>query len=494
MGVVLVVSLITTRVVLKALGADDYGIYNVVCGFVALFAFLNNTLSGSINRFYNYELGQSSKNGVCRVFNASLRIQAIITCALVFIVELIGIWYINNILVVPPERLFSAKLIFHLSLFSLAVTIMQAPFSAAVMAYERMNYYALVSIVDVILKLLIAFAVLYSDNDRLVLYAVLMTFISVINFILYFFYCKKEFNELRLTRDMDRSLFHSMISFSGWTILDPIAYTIRGQGCNMELNYFYGPSINTAYSLSNQVASGLDSFSSNIMAAFRPQLVQSYSAGETERAKRMLFSMTKIMFLLNSMIYLPFVFEMDSVMRVWLGSPIPSFAIVFTQLILIVKLTNTFSPPITNLIMATGKVKIYMLCSSLIVSAVLPVSFVFLLKNSSPEIIYYVMLFLTVINIISSLLILQSVFNGIRIKQYVRVVIFPCSVQLLLILVPLLFLHIVIHNPLVRFLAVLFCSVAISIVSSYFVLFDNNEKRIVSTLLKSIKIKIGIDK
>ena len=185
MAVVLLLTLFTTRVVLKSLGAEDYGIYNVVCGFVSLFSFLNGSLSLSINRFFNYALGEEDGSGVTKVFNTSIRIQVLIAIILFLFIEIIGGWYINEKLVVPTEKLLTAKWIFQFAVISLVLTLLQTPFMAAVLAYERMQFYAVISVLDAVLKLIIAYLIQISSDNRLFVYGCLMLSISVLNLVAY---------------------------------------------------------------------------------------------------------------------------------------------------------------------------------------------------------------------------------------------------------------------------------------------------------------------
>lgn len=249
MGVVMLIALYTTRVVLQVLGNEDYGVYNVVCGFVAMFGIFNTCFSTSINRFYNYEIGKNTDNGVRNVYNSAVLIQIVLAIVIVLIVEIIGSWYINYKMVLPVERLITAKWIFHFSMFSVFLTIMQAPYSAAVMAYEKMDYYALVSIIDAFVKLGFIIMLQFLSGDKLLIYGVLMCLVSLINFLMYFVYCRLNFSQIRLHHVKDKKMVKSMLSFAGWSSLDPAAYMARDQGINMVLNSFFGPVVNAAQGL-----------------------------------------------------------------------------------------------------------------------------------------------------------------------------------------------------------------------------------------------------
>ena len=215
MVIVLVISLYTTRIVLKVLGVEDYGVYNVVCGFVSMFAFLNTSMSNGIQRFFNYEYGKNGEEGANRVYCTAVIIQAILALIIVILTESFGLWYLHNKMVIPDDRMFAAEWIFQLSILSFIFIIMQAPYTAAVMAHERMDFYAVINVFDAILKLGIVFLLPYVSIDVLIMYGILMTGISVVNFILYYIYCKKQFSEIKFRRTKGNSLFKSMLGFSG---------------------------------------------------------------------------------------------------------------------------------------------------------------------------------------------------------------------------------------------------------------------------------------
>lgn len=489
MFVVLVMTLFTTRIVLKNLGTEDYGIYNVVCGFVAMFSFINTTLSGSINRYYNYELGKETNGDIKSIYSTSVIMQLVIAIALFIIIEIVGLWYINYKMNIPINRLPIAKVVFQISVISLMFVIMQAPYSAAVMAYEKMNFFALVSIFDAVLKLIIAFLIGISSYDKLLIYSILLGAISVLNFCLYFIYSKHRFNELVFEK---RRIKHikNMLSFSGWNMLETIAYTLRGQGSNMVLNFFFGPLVNAAYGVANQAAVGIDSFSSSISLAFRPQIIQSFSSGKRDRMNALIFTMSKVMFLLNLMIFVPSILEMDAVMQIWL-SDVPKYAVEFTCMILMVKLVNTFNPPLTNAVMANGNTKLYMICVFFTVSSVVPISYLLFRINAQPIALFMVMLLLTVINQIIAVVVVNKIIDSFKIKDYLKAVCRPCLLHLLIVSVPLFIIHYFIDGIFCRTAIEVVSSILITVLSGYFIISDDKEKKIIDSLVGKYVINIS---
>lgn len=311
---VMIITLYTTKVVLKVLGVVDYGIYNVVCGFVSLFAFLNTSLTTGTNRFYNYAIGKNDKQQETDVYNASLRIQIIILFCAIVISESIGLWYLYNKMVIPVDRLSTAFWIFQFSVISLCLLILQIPYSAAVIAHEKMNFYAVVSIIDAAMKLVFVVLLQYVQYDKLLFYGFLMLVTSATNFIFNWVYSMFKFENIRLDRRVNKEIFRGLFSFSLWSFLDPITVTCRGQGCNMVLNAFFGPVVNAAYGISNQISGAIDGFTNNLSIAFRPQIIQSYSSGEYSRTKALFYSMSRINYMLHLMLIIPVAFSISYIL------------------------------------------------------------------------------------------------------------------------------------------------------------------------------------
>lgn len=494
MGVVMIIGLYTTRVILRVLGVEDYGIYNVVGGFVTMFGVLNTTLTSSINRFYNFELGKPDNGDITSVYNVAIRIQLLTALILLVLIESIGFWYVNTIMVIPHERLVVANWLFQFSVCSMLIIVLQAPYGAAVLAHEKMDFFALVSIVDAVLKLLICFLIHYYGEDKLFTYGLLMLGIAVFNFFMYFFYSRIRFKRLRLKIKSDKELFKSMLSFSGWSILNPIAYTARGQGCNMVLNYFWGPVLNAAYGIANQIAGAVDQMSSNFSVSFRPQIIQSYSSGEYARTKRLMFSMSKILFSLQAVFTIPIIFEVENLLTLWLGKEsTPNYAPSLVCWILIIKWINCLNPPITNVMSATGYVKRINIYTACVVVCILPISIILLTCGFSPTSMYKAMLILTLINQYAGLRILCKTFTEVSMKEYFNNIVVPCLLLAIAsIMLPALSCYA--FNP--SFGRVLItCGLSVvSVALSLLFFLNREEKRLVKSIVLSIMKRLHISK
>ena len=355
MVIVLCITLYTTREVLAVLGVEDYGIYNVVCGFVSMFAFLNTSMSNGIQRFFNYEYGKNGEEGANQVFWTALVIQAILALVIILLTETIGMWYLYHKMVIPAERMLAAQWIFQFSILSFLFLIMQAPFTAVVMAHEHMNFYALVSVLDALLKLGIVFLIPVLKGDQLILYGILMALISLVNFGLYYVYTKTNFAEIELPRILDKQMFRPMLSFSGWNLFGSFSNMMKEQGINLIMNLFFGPIVNAARGIASQVNSGLQSFVSNLSIAIRPQIVQSFAIGDTTRTIRLMFSMSKLSCCFLYMIALPVIIEIDYILKLWLGNNVPAHTAMFVIIIVLTSFLNNLNAAVSAVIHASGK-------------------------------------------------------------------------------------------------------------------------------------------
>lgn len=488
MAFVLIVSLYTTRVVLNVLGVEDYGIYNVVSGFVSMFAFLNTTMSSGIQRFYNYSIGQEDGSSVNQVYNTALVIQLSLSIFLLIALETIGIWYLNNKMVIPTERARAAGWIFQFSSISLMFVLLQIPYSAAIMAHEKMDYYALVSIFDVLAKLGMAFAIPYVKGDKLIWYGLFFLLVSVIDFFLYYVYAKKQFPEIKFNVCRDKNLFISMLSFSGWNVFGTFAYMFKNQGLGVVLNSFFGPIVNAANGIATMISNAIQGFQTNIVVAFRPQLVQSYAEKHYNRVINLFFSLSKVSYILLFIITVPVILEVELILKLWLNNVVPDYTVQFTVLMLISLVISSLHTPLTQIIHATGKMKNFQIALGITISSIVPLSWVLLRYGCSPISVYWVTIGVTILNQIISLYITRSVFP-FSIKQYVKVVILPCIIATILIPQIPFIIIVFFKESFLRLLAVIFSTLIDAIVVVYFLCLNNYEKALINKYLERFLYK-----
>lgn len=457
---VLGITLYTTRVILNILGVEDYGVYNVVCGFVSMFAFLNTSMSNGIQRFYNFELGKNGEEGANKVYNTALLIQFILAFVIVALTESFGLWYLHNKMVIPTDRMFAAEWIFQFSILSFLFIIMQAPYTASVMAHERMDFYAIVSVLDAILKLVIVFAIPLFPGDKLIVYGVLFALISVLNFILYYIYCKRNFSEIRFSRIFEKSLFRLMLGFSGWNIFGSLSGVMKEQGINLILNLFFGPVVNAARGVAQQVNGGLQSFVTNITIPVRPQVVQSYALGQQERTMRLTFCVSKLSCCCLFIVALPIMVEIDYVLKIWLVNNIPAHTPSFIFIVIFTSFILNLNAATSGVVHASGIMKWYQILGGTIGILTVPIAYLVLKYGGSPESALWVVFIMMIIVQTVSLIMLKRIVN-FSLYEYTQKVIFPVfSVILTSFWIPLI-PHFLLHSGFLRFLIV-------SIVSIFF--------------------------
>ena len=320
MLLMMAVTLYTSRVILQVLGVDDYGIYNLVAGFVTLFSFISRALTTAIQRFLNVALGRGDKDYFRNLFSTSINIFIFFSFIVLLIGETVGVWFVNTQLNIPDGRMEAVKWVFQFSLVVFILGLIRTPYNAAIIAHEKMDFYAYVSILEVLLKLAIVFMLRLFAYDKLILYADLFLLTMVLVTLIYYFYCRKKFLECRYKLVWDKRLFKELLSFSGWSLMGQMAVVGRSQGESYFINHYHTVAVNAAQGVSHQVTGALNQFVSNFQTAFNPQLVQTYAAGEMKDHVQLLYRACKFSFYLLLILVVPVVFNIDVLLSTWLSS------------------------------------------------------------------------------------------------------------------------------------------------------------------------------
>lgn len=387
--VILLVSLYTSRIVLNVLGVDDYGIYNVVGGIILMFQFLNVGMIDASQRFITYELGRKNKQQLQKVFSSSLIIHLIIIFFVLIFAETGGLWFLNHKMNIPNSRIIAANWVFQFSILTFIIKILSVPYNASIVAHEHMKVYAYVSILEVILQLAIVFLLKGSASDKLFLYAMLMSFVTLLISILYVLYCRKHFEECKFRYNTDKSLLHKMLSFAGWSFLGNIGYSFKMQGINILINLFFGPAVNAARGVAFQVNAGIYNFVSNFQIAMKPQITKRYAAGETDSMMALVYNSSRYSFFLLLYLMLPVFIKTPYILHLWLGI-VPEYTVMFLRLVLIVTLINSMAGPMSTAIQAKGKIKIFQTIILGITLLDIPVSYIVLKWGYPPYAVMYV--------------------------------------------------------------------------------------------------------
>ena len=379
----LLVSFYTSRIVLSVLGIGDYGIYNIVGGVVSMLSFMNSALSNATTRFLTFELGKGDIERLKRTFSSCLLIHIVFALIMLFILETVGYWFVGNKLTIPADRLSAALFVFHFSIFACMVNIIQLPFHAAIISHERMDAFAYISIFDVVMKLLIVLVLRIIDVDKLMMYGILIFLVHSLTAFAYIFYGLKNFKECRAGLVLDRSIVNPILSFSGWDLYGNFSVVIRGQGLNILQNIFFGPVINAATGISNQVMTAIMGFAENFLLAVKPQMIKQYAEKNIERFNAFIYNMSRYGTLLLFLISFPFFLEMDFVLRLWLVE-VPNYTAEFCRLSIVNNWISILYRPVLTGIYATGNAKRISVINGTIYLLVLPLSYIFLKLGGSP--------------------------------------------------------------------------------------------------------------
>lgn len=485
--VVLVVSLFTVRIVLKSLGEVDYGIYNVVCGFVSMFGFFTTAMTNGVQRFYNYELGKYGTKSLGRVYTSSLYIQMVLALIVIIVVEIIGIWYINTQMVIPAEKLSDANYIFQFSLIGLIFSFIQIPYSAAVVAFEKMNYYALVGVIDTFTKLMVAYALVVTPN-RLVFYGAFLLFISILNFFLYFIYSRIHFKSLVFYSQRDNVLIKKMLSFTCWNTLGSFAYVIRWQGVNVLMNAFFGVIINAANGIASQVSSALSYFSANLILAFKPQLTQSYASRDLGRTCYLLFLMTRLSYALVYTLSIPVILEIDYILNLWLGNDIPEYTSSFSVLIIISVLIACFHTPLVQIIHATGKMRSFQIITSIVITSILPIAWICFRVGLNPNSAYWGTIIIYLLNQLVGMYLVKQQFDY-SYALYVKDVILRCLAFTIVVpILPCILLNLM-ETSFLRLICICLITALWALVAIYFLILTSIERNIINTRINKTFIR-----
>ena len=482
MVVVLIIALYTTRAVLRILGVEDYGVYNVVCGFVSMFTFLNTSMSHGIQRFFNFELGKNGEDGANLVYNSAIIIQFVLAIIIIAVSETIGLWYIHNKMVIPEGRMIAAEWIFQFSVIGFFFVITQAPYTAAVMAHEKMDFYAMVSIMDALFKLGIVFVLEFVNGDHLIVYGFLHLLINVLNFGLYFFYCKSKFKEIHYSpvwkRDGAQSMIRKMLGFSGWNVFGSFSQTMRDQGINLIMNLFYGPIVNAARGVAVQINTAVTNLVTSVITPVRPQVIQSFARNEMGRVMNLTFSISKFSLCFLFILSLPICSEIDFILSIWLGDSVPKYTSIFSIIIIATDFLLVPMNSLATLVHASGNMRNYQVIGSIVKMTSVPIAYVLLKFGYSPEWSLVMVLIFDGLGLIVGMFIIKTLMPFSIIEYFKRVVIpiLPVFIITPLIISPI---HICLKEGLNRFFIEGLIGTLCILLGLYFISMTKSERKLV---------------
>lgn len=484
----MVIALYTSRKILEILGIDDFGILNVVGGVIAMMTFLNGSMSVATQRFLTFEIGRNSQEGFRNTFSMACIIHAILAAIVLLLGETVGVWFVNSYLNIPAARMMAANVVYQMSMLSCVVGILQTPYNASIISYERMHVYAYVGLGESLTKLVIVFLLLVSPTDKLITYSILLFGVQLASCIIYRVYCHHYFTGCRVSLKWNKSIFREMVGFTGWNMFGTIAWLLKDNGASILLNIFGGPAVNAARGVASQVTNASTSLMGGFQSAVNPQITKNYAANDREHTCLLMCRSSKFSYFLMYVIALPVLLECDFLLDIWLVE-VPSFAVLFTQIVLIEALCNTLGGPMITSLMATGKIKWYQIIVGSILLLNIPVAW-FLLQLgyhiATPLIVSLIVM------IIGHLvrIIFCKLQIGLSLRDYCRTVFVPIITVTVLAGVIAYGIHYLLSEGLIRLITTSIVSVLSITAAIYLFGLDTAEKTTVTSVIKSKMAKL----
>lgn len=482
MLVIMLVTLFTSRIVLSTLGVVDYGIYNVVGGLVTMMGILNGAMSVSTQRFLTYELGKRDYTRLKQVFSVCLTLFIILSLIIIIFAETFGLWFLHNKMVIPAERMSAAAYVYQYSILACVLSLLTNPFNATIIAHERMNVYAYVSILEVLLKLGVVYLLLIIPIDRLATYGFLILMSQVVVAFTYIMYCIRNFPESHYKFYWECSLFKELISYSGWNLYGSAASLVKGQGLNILLNMFFNPAVNAARAIAYQINSAITQFFTNFYTAVRPQITKYYAEGELNEMIKLVFRSSKFSFYLIMLISMPIILEAPYIVNLWLGQ-LPDYVVPFTRLIIVISAIDSMNTPLMTTAQATGRIRLYQSSVGTMIILNLPISYILLKSGGQPMTVFYVSLCISTLCMFMRLLLLKRLIE-FPVKRYIIQIWGSCSLICLVALVIPLVMHIVLPESLIRVVVVCILCIGMSMASIYSLGLTQHERDLILSEIK----------
>lgn len=483
----MLISLYTSRVILNSLGEIDYGVYNVVGGVVAMFSMVSASLSSAISRFLTYELGKGNKNDLNKVFSSSVTIQILISVLVVILAETVGLWFVNNQLVMPSDRLFAANACFQFSILTFVVNLISVPYNAVIIAHEKMSAFAYISILEGLGGLIIAILIDFNPFDKLIFYGLTLCLLALLVRFVYCAYCKRHFEECDYKLIFDIELLKKMFGFAGWNTIGTCSAILRDQGNSIIINLFFGPTLNSALAIAQKVNTSVSSFIQNFLVALNPQITKSYASGNKSYMFSLVFQGSRLSFYMLLFLSMPIILNADFILELWLKN-VPEHTVIFVQLILILAMSDSLSHTLVTSILANGNIKTYMLVVGGLQLLNLPINVLLLYLGASPFVIYLVAITLSQTCLLARLLVLRKMMD-LDLKKFAKSVYFNVmGVTLLASIIPIV-TKMFLHSGWVSFFVVSAVSIISVLIVEFFVGCDVSEKSFVKSKISSFLFK-----
>ena len=483
----MITSLYTTRIVLKALGIEDYGIYNAVGGFVAMFSIISGSLSAAISRFITFELAKDDKEKINKVFSTAVLIQILLSFIIIVLVLTIGLWFLNTQMTIPIDRVYASNWVFIFSAITFLVNLLSVPYNACIIAHEKMTAFAYIGIIDAVGRLLISYFIIISPIDKLIFYAILLCILSISIRLIYSWYCKKNFQECKVRWVIDKNIIKEIFAFAGWNFIGSSAGILKEQGVNVLLNIFCGPTVNTARGIAIQISTAVSQFSQNFITAINPQITKSYANNNHGYMIFLLEEGAKLSFFMLFIISLPIIVNTPYILQLWLGE-YPDYSVVFAQLVLLTSMHDSISSPLVTAMLATGNIKRYQIVVGGIQLLNLPISYIILRLGYPPASVFVVAFLFSFVCLIARIYMLREMID-LSIKKFIKNVYLKIIlVSVISFIIPYLFIPYT-NNNFIGFVISCFICLIFSMITIYFVGYSYQDRMYITNVIKGIKRK-----
>ena len=454
--IVMFVSLYVSRLILNILGVSDYGVYNAVGGMVGMFALVSGSLVAATQRYISFELGKKEGNP-SYIFSLSMGLHLLIALIILLLAETAGVWFLNEYMNIPSDRMVAANWVFQFSVIAFILQLVTIPYNAIVVAQERMGVFAIISIVEVMLKLIFALILLVAFSDKLIYYSVSMAIVPTITFLLYYSYCKSKFKDSCVLKLETRpSVYKQMGGFIGWNFIGSTATVLSKQGVNVLLNIFCGVIVNAGRGVAAQVDNAVNQFINSFTTAIRPQITKTYAAQEFKECFNLVNQGTKLIMYLTFLFVIPLTLRAEFVLTIWLKT-VPDYAVLFTKLSFLVITMDALSTPLYYLMLATGKIRTYQIVMGSLAILTFPLTWVALQIGMNPETTYYILFATDIARLIFQLVFLKKM-AGFDISNYFKMSIVPVLGVLLVAIVSGVLLNRIIPNTIIGLILLVSCT------------------------------------
>jgi len=481
---IMLISLYTSRVILETIGITDYGFYNVVGGVVTTFSFLSGAMVTGTQRYLSFELGKNDFVQLRKTFTMSLNIHIGISIVVVVFAETIGLWFLNNYLNIPEDRIIASNWVYQYTIITFVFSIIKIPYSALIIAHEKMTVFAYFSIIEVIGKLLVVFVLVYVSFDKLEFYSFQLALVALVITALNIIYTRIKYVESKYIFTWEKKLFYEMISYNGWNLWGNIASVSYNQGISILLNIFFGPVVNAARGITFQVNGAVNGFVSNFQVALNPQIIKAYSSGNLEYMHQLIYKGAKYSFFLLLLLTMPIIIETEYVLKLWLNE-VPNFTSIFVKLLLVISLINSISGTMGTAILAQGNIKRYHMIVGGIQLLILPISYMFLKKGYSPEITLYITMISALISFYFRIIIVSSLVE-IKTYTYLINVIKPIVIVTFFSSIIPIYLHYSMDESFYKFIILCLIIIFSISISIYYLGIDNSERLFIQKYFNKI--------